>query len=144
MAETPTCKYKILVVDDDPEILASISLGLQETGQTLFKASVGLTALDLAEAEVPDIVVLDVMLPKRGGFQVLQKLKGHPTMKGKRPLVCMITGNEGMLHKQFAEQQGVDDFLRKPFAIGRLLDIVNGFIEKLDKGVENAKQAGAK
>jgi DNA-binding response OmpR family regulator len=131
--------YKILVADDDADILTTMSMALEELHHTVLRASDGLTALDLAEAEDPDIVVLDVMLPKRGGFQILQKLKGSPAMKGKRPLVCMVTGNEGMRHKEFAERHGVDDYLRKPFAIGRLQDIVKGFIAKLDKGIEDAK-----
>jgi DNA-binding response OmpR family regulator len=132
-------KYKILIVDDDTDVLTSMKLALQATGQTIVTATDGLAALEWAEAEDPDIVVLDLMLPRRGGFQVLQKLKGNPSMKGKRPLVCMVTGNEGMRHKEFAEQGGVDDYLHKPFAMPTLVDIVKEFIEKLDKGVPNAK-----
>ena len=60
-------------------------------------------------------------------------------MKGKRPLVCMVTGNEGMRHQTFAEQNGVDDYMRKPFAMGNLVEIVQGFMAKLDKGIENAR-----
>ena len=138
MAE-PRKKYKILIVDDDADVLTSMKLALQDTGQNIFTATDGLSALEWAGAEDPDIVVLDLMLPKRGGFQVLQKLKGNPSMKGKRPLVCMVTGNVGMRHKEFAEQHGVDDYLHKPFAMPTLVDIVKEFIEKLDKGVPNAK-----
>lgn len=139
MEPTEARKYKILVADDDADILATITMALDDLGLQVFKASDGLTALDIAEAQHPDIVILDLMLPKRGGFQILQRLKGAPTMKGKRPLVCMVTGNEGMRHKEFAERHGVDDYLRKPFAIGTLLEIVHEFIARLDKGVENAK-----
>ena len=139
MAESEERKYTILVVDDDPDIQTSISIALEDLKQNLIKASDGLAALELAEAEDPDIVILDIMLPKRGGFQVLQKLKGVPKMKGKRPLVCMMTGNEGMRHKQFAEMHGVDDYLQKPFPMPRIVEIVQGFIARLDKGIENAK-----
>jgi len=139
MAAKEDKKYKILVVDDDTDILTTMSLAMEELGHTIFRATDGLAALEVAEAEDPDIMVLDLMLPKRGGFQVLQRLKGKATMKGKRPLICMVTGNEGMTHKTFAERQGVDDYLRKPFAMARLLDIVRAFIEQLDKGVEDAK-----
>ncbi|KPJ74451.1 MAG: hypothetical protein AMK72_01440 [Planctomycetes bacterium SM23_25] len=132
-------KYKILIVDDDQDILTTISLAFGDLNQTLLTASDGMAALELAEKEDPDILVLDLMLPKRGGFQVLQRLKGKPTMKGKRPLICMVTGNEGMRHQKFAEQNGVDDYLRKPFAISNLVDIVKEFMEKLDAGIENAK-----
>jgi len=139
MAEQSAGKYKVLVVDDDADILTTMRMALEEVGHTVLTAADGLAALDVAGAEHPDIVILDLMLPKRGGFQVLQKLKGRPDMKGKRPLVCMVTGNEGMRHKEFAERNGVDDYLRKPFAIGTFLEIVRGFVERLDKGVENAK-----
>ena len=139
MAAKEGKKYKILVVDDDTDILTTMSLAMEELGHTILRATDGLAALELAEAEDPDIVVLDLMLPKRGGFQILQRLKGNPSMKGKRPLICMVTGNEGMTHKTFAERQGVDDYLKKPFAMARIVDIVRGFIEQLDKGIENAK-----
>ena len=139
MPDKEPSKYKILVADDDTDVLATITLALGDLNQTVLSAADGLVALDLAEAEDPDIVILDVMLPKRGGFQILQKLKGQPSMKGKRPLVCMVTGNEGMRHKEFAERHGVDDYLRKPFAIGRLLDVVRDFMKMLDKGIEDAK-----
>ena len=139
MAEPNERKYKILVVDDDEDILSTISLALANLNQTLLTASDGLAALELAEKEDPDILVLDLMLPKRGGFQVLQRLKGSPAMKGKRPLVCMVTGNDGMMHQKFAEQNGVDDYLRKPFAITNLVEIVEDFMKRLDAGIENAK-----
>ncbi len=139
MADENESKYKILVVDDDQDILTTMSLALKDLNQTILTASDGMAALEAAEKEDPDILVLDLMLPKRGGFQVLQRLKGKPTMKGKRPLVCMVTGNEGMRHQTFAEQNGVDDYLRKPFAIGNLVEIVQEFMKQLDAGIENAK-----
>jgi len=139
MADENESKYKILVVDDDADILTTMSLALGDLNQTVLTASDGMAALELAEQQDPDILVLDLMLPRRGGFQVLQRLKGKPTMKGKRPLVCMVTGNEGMRHQTFAEQNGVDEYLRKPFAISNLVEIVQGFMEKLDAGIEDAK-----
>ena len=139
MAEEAQGKYKVLVVDDDQDILTTITLALQELGQTILSAHDGQEAVDAAAAENPDIIVLDLMLPKRGGFLILQRLKGKQDMKGKRPLICMMTGNEGMRHKEFAERLGADDYLRKPFPMARLVDVVKDFIAKLDAGVENAK-----
>ena len=138
MAKEKT-RYKVLIVDDEADVLASMKLAVENAGQTVLTAEDGLRALECAAAENPDVVILDLMLPRRGGFQVLQKLKGNPSMKGKRPLVCMITGNEGKMHKSFAEQNGVDDYMRKPFAMGNLVEIVQGFMAKLDKGIENAR-----
>jgi len=139
MTKATNGTYKILIVDDDADVVQTISVGLTDLNQTILTARDGAEALEVAGQEDPDILVLDLMLPRRGGFQVLQKLKGRRDMKGKRPLVCMVTGNEGMRHQQFAEQNGVDAYLRKPFAIPSLVEIVQGFIQKLDKGIEDAK-----
>jgi len=139
MADEKQGKYKILVVDDDTDILTTITLALEGLGQTILVARDGLEAVDVAAAQDPDIIVLDLMLPKRGGFLILQRLKGKQDMRGKRPLICMMTGNEGMRHKEFAERLGVDDYLRKPFGMGRLVDIAKDFIAKLDAGIQNAK-----
>ena len=139
MADEKQGKYKILVVDDDADILTTITLALEGLGQTILTARDGQEAVDVAAAESPDILILDLMLPKRGGFLILQRLKGKQDMKGKRPLICMMTGNEGSRHKEFAERLGVDDYLRKPFPMGHLVDIAKDFIAKLDAGVQNAK-----
>jgi DNA-binding response OmpR family regulator len=139
MADEKQGKYKILVVDDDTDILTTITLALEGLGQTILVARDGLEAVDVAAAQNPDILVLDLMLPKRGGFLILQRLKGKQDMRGKRPLICMMTGNEGSRHKEFAERLGVDDYLRKPFPMGRLVDIAKDFIAKLDAGIQNAK-----
>jgi len=139
MAEGANGKYKILVVDDDPDVVQTISIGLVEVNQAILTALDGAQALEIAGQEDPDIIVLDLMLPRRGGFQILQKLKGSRTMQGKRPLICMVTGIEGMRHQQFAEQNGVDAYLRKPFAMTNLVEIIQDFIARLDAGIENAK-----
>lgn len=139
MADEKQGKYKILVVDDDTDILTTITLALEGLGQTILTARDGQEAVDMAAAQNPDILILDLMLPKRGGFLILQRLKGKQDMRGKRPLICMMTGNEGMRHKEFAERLGVDDYLRKPFAMGRLVDVTKDFIAKLDAGIPNAK-----
>jgi|WetSurMetagenome_2_1015567.scaffolds.fasta_scaffold07903_5 DNA-binding response OmpR family regulator len=139
MAETAPRKYKILIVDDDADILATMKLALTNLGLEVLTANDGLLALDVAAANDPDMMVLDLMLPKRGGFQVLQRIKGNPSMKGKRPLVLMVTGNEGKRHKDFAELGGVDAYLNKPFAMAHLLEVIQGFIVRLDKGIPNAR-----
>ena len=73
----------------------------------------------LAEREDPDLVILDMMMPKRSGFLVLEKLRRTRPV----PLrVIMITANEGSRHKAYAEMLGVDDYIRKPFAMDRLME----------------------
>ena len=110
---------KILVVDDDREILAAIDIALRDRGADVLTASDGNTAVKLAEEEAPDLVVLDMMLPKRSGFLVMEKIK-RGKEKTDPPRVIMITGNMGTRHKLYAESLGVDGYMNKPFRIEKL------------------------
>ena len=121
---------KILLVDDDQDILESMSVSLEPLGHEITTATDGNSAVERAMEEEADIIVLDLMLPKRGGFLVLQKLKGSPQAKGKRPYVIMITGNEGQRHRMFAQSLGVDEYLNKPFRMDRLVELVTQYLEK--------------
>ena len=86
----------------------------------------GNQGLALIERENPDLVILDMMMPKRSGFLVLEKLAPHGE---KTPLrVIMITANEGSRHKAYAEMLGVDDYIRKPFPMDRLIESVQRLI----------------
>ena len=113
---------RVLLVDDDIEIMESMRTVLESKGYEILVARDGNQGLVMAESEVPDLVVLDMMMPKRSGFLVLEKLRRS------RPdpmRVIMITANEGSRHKAYAEMLGVDDYIRKPFAMDRLLQSVD-------------------
>ncbi len=112
----------ILIVDDDPEIVESVKIALQSEGYTVFYARDGNQGLALAERENPDLIILDMMMPKRSGFLVLEKLRRTRRVPIR---IIMVTANEGNRHKSYAETLGVDDYIRKPFAMDRLLDSVN-------------------
>lgn len=123
MAETATYAGKrILVVDDDPDILTAITTGLADTGATIETASDGNTAVTKAEQNEPDLVILDIMLPQKSGFLVLEKLRQHKP-RGAKPRVIMITGNQGKRHEQYARSLGVDEYLNKPFRMDRLIEV---------------------
>ena len=77
----------------------------------------GNAAIQAADADRPDAVVLDMMLPKRSGFLVLEKLKQWP----EPPIVVMITANQGKRHVAYAETLGVDAYLVKPVPLERLV-----------------------
>jgi DNA-binding response OmpR family regulator len=113
---------RILLVDDDPEIVESMRTVLESRGYSILVARDGNQGLVMAEKEAPDLVVLDMMMPKRSGFLVLEKLR----RSSPNPVrVIMITANEGSRHKAYAEMLGVDDYIRKPFAMDRLLASVD-------------------
>src|SRR5437016_489422 len=111
----------ILLVDDDHEVISALRTILERRGYRVLTAMDGNSALAVAERDAPDLVVVDMMMPKKSGFIVLEKLKAR---KEASPPVIMITANEGSRHRAYAEMLGVDDYLRKPFAMDRLLDSV--------------------
>ena len=118
----PTSAQKrILLVDDDREIVESMKIALEAAGYGVLVARDGNQGLAMVERENPDLVILDMMMPKRSGFLVLEKLRRT------RPVpirIIMVTANEGSRHKAYAEMLGVDDYIRKPFAMDRLMDSV--------------------
>jgi len=111
----------ILLVDDDRDILHAMETTLAEFGPTIVTAGNGDDALVQAKEHSPDLVILDMMLPKRGGLIVLEKLK-QGKKRGDSPRVIMVTGNQGHRHKTFAEALGVDEYLNKPFRMERLVE----------------------
>lgn len=111
----------IVLMDDDADLLAGMRAVLERAGYRVLTAEDGNLGLALAEREAPHLVVVDMMMPKKSGFLVLEKLKNRP---GGGPPVIMVTANEGTRHRAYAEQLGVDDYICKPFDLDRLLESV--------------------
>lgn len=118
----PAGTRTVLVVDDDHDILFAIRAAIESRGYRVITASDGNAGLNVAERERPDMVIVDMMMPKKSGFLVLERLKA----KGREwsPKMIMITANEGGRHRAYAEMLGVDEYIRKPFAMDKLLDSV--------------------
>ncbi len=108
---------RILVVDDDQDILDSTELAFRAEGADVILAADGNTAVSLFLADRPDGVVLDMMLPGRSGFLVLEKIKETTDP----PPVVMVTANRGKRHLVYAENLGVSAYLIKPVPLQRLL-----------------------
>ena len=115
---------RILLVDDDPEIVESLRSVLEGKGYQVLVARDGNQGLAVAERELPDLLILDMMMPKKSGFLVLERLKGKDAKTRKMPTI-MITANEGGRHRAYAEMLGVEEYIRKPFAIDKLLVAVD-------------------
>ena len=127
---------KILIVDDDRDILAAIDISLSDKGAHTLTASDGNTAVRLAEEEEPDLVVLDMMLPRKSGFLVMERIRQRRVKaKSDLPYVIMVTGNPGQRHKQYAQSLGVNEYLNKPFRMDRLLGTITKLldVEKKEK-----------
>ena len=127
----------ILIIDDDREIAGTLQMVLQNVGYKVNLASNGVEGQRLIEGLKPDLVITDMMMPKMGGFPVLEFLKtlDHP------PEVIMVTANEGGRHKAYAEMLGVADYLRKPFPMEVLLESVRRIFAGEEKPDPDAKPA---
>jgi DNA-binding response OmpR family regulator len=114
----------VLIVDDDEDILGSIDLVMRAEGAATTTVTDGNAALAMATATRPDAVVLDMMLPRRSGFLVLEKLKEADDA----PIVVMVTANQGKRHLAYAKSLGVDGYLVKPISLQRLVDLIAGLL----------------
>jgi CheY-like chemotaxis protein len=110
---------KVLIVDDDNEVRSAIDHALQAEGALTQTCGDGNSAVRICESEPPELVVLDMMLPKRSGFLVLEKIK----RLDDPPMVVMVTANEGKRHQQYAEALGVDGYILKPVRLERLISM---------------------
>lgn len=112
----------ILLVEDDREIQSTIQSVLSATGHQVLTAPNGIEGRKILERNSDvDLVITDMMMPRMGGFPLLEYLQ---TMENA-PRIIMITANEGGRHKAYAEMLGIDDYIRKPFAMDVLLESVS-------------------
>jgi DNA-binding response OmpR family regulator len=106
---------KILVVDDDPDIVRLLKYFLEAKGRQVQTASTGAEALELFKREPPDLVILDVILPGMDGWTVLQKIR-----ESSQVPVLMLTGKDAPTDKAKGLLSGADDYIAKPFDLAEL------------------------
>jgi two-component system alkaline phosphatase synthesis response regulator PhoP len=107
---------KILIVDDEPFIRALLEQTLEDfedEGVELISASDGLQAWQRAQQENPDLVILDVMMPHMSGYQVCERIRSEPNLKGT--YVIMLTAKGQQVDRLQSEQVGADEYITKPF-----------------------------
>ena len=115
----------VLLIEDDREISSTLQAALRAAGYQVRAAPNGEEGKKLLAKERPDLVITDMMMPRMGGFPVLEHLKAMDDA----PAVIMITANEGGRHKAYAEMRGVSEDLRKPFAMDAFIDAVKRALE---------------
>lgn len=130
---------KILLIEDDRDISSTLRGVLESSGHEVISAPNGVEGQKLIQSEKPDLVITDMMMPRMGGFPVLEFLR---TLEDP-PRVIMITANEGGRHKAYAEMLGVDEYLRKPFAMDLLIESIERIFGESD-GKKAGKDKGAK
>ncbi len=116
----------ILIVDNDVDIRTAIDMALQAEGALTQVCGDGDTAVEICAQDPPELMVLDMMLPKSSGFVVLERIATLP----KKPVVIMVTGNEGRRHKEYAQEKGVAGYLNKPVSLDVLIDLARKVLPK--------------
>lgn len=116
----------ILVVDDSPTELKVVTSALAGGGYRVITAADGEDALAKAAAERPDLVLLDVVLPRKNGFQVCRQLKTGSGTQGIK--VVLLTSKSQESDRFWGLRQGADGYVTKPFAEAELLSVVGGLL----------------
>jgi DNA-binding response OmpR family regulator len=122
----------ILIVDDDIELSDGLRIMLERQGFRVLQARNGQEGKNMIYQHHPDLVILDMMMPRMGGYPVLE----HFRDKQEAPPIIMITANEGSRHKAYAEDLGVVEYIRKPFAMEKLMEAVHKGLSGNQGGAE--------
>ena len=121
-------RSKILVVDDDPDLLNLVCLSLKEAGFSVGMATNGLDALKKARSELPDLIVMDLILPEMDGFTVCEKLRGNPATASV-PII-ILTGMTGQMGRFNGLESGANDYVIKPFELNQLVSKVEQLLSR--------------
>ena len=120
-----TQRPSVLVVDDEPQVVWVLEFSLQGEGYETFSAHDGMEALDQIRRQHPDLMVLDVMMPRMDGWSVLEALGDMPATE--RPRVVMVTALASAGDRERAERLGAEAFVPKPFDMEHLVGVLQGF-----------------
>jgi two-component system OmpR family response regulator len=118
---------KILIVEDDQNLLATLKYNLLNEGYEVVTAIDGVQALDIARSEKPELIILDVMLPKLSGFEVCRILRKEMTVP-----ILMLTAKTEEVDKIVGLEIGADDYMTKPFSMRELIARVRAMLRRAD------------
>ncbi len=117
----------VLVVDDEPNIVLSLEFIMKQAGFEVRVARDGDEALGAIEASPPDLVLLDVMMPKRDGYDVCQTIRANPAWKDIR--IIMLTAKGRDIEREKGMALGADDYITKPFSTREVIARVEQFLD---------------
>lgn len=120
-------KKKILIVDDEQHIIDILVYNLKKEGYATIEANDGITAINMALEERPDLILLDIMLPKLDGLSVCKRIKNSLNVP-----ILMLTAKDGEIDKILGLELGADDYITKPFSVRELMARVKANLRKAD------------
>ena len=117
---------KVLIVDDEPNIVAALEFLLQRNGYEVRIARNGGEALKLVEAQLPDLVLLDVMMPQKSGYEVCQRMRERDDWRHIKIVMLSAKGRDAEVNKGLSI--GADLYITKPFSTRELIAKINGLL----------------
>ena len=118
---------KILIADDEQNIVISLEFLMKREGFTVCIAADGQEAIDKVRSETPDLVLLDIMMPRKNGYEVCQEIRSDPQLLGTRILMLTAKGREMEVTKGLA--MGADAYMTKPFSTRELVTRVKSLLD---------------
>jgi DNA-binding response OmpR family regulator len=119
---------RILVVDDEDYIQHILNFSFSAEGYEVVTAGDGEEAIKKARSSKPDVIVLDIMMPKMDGYEACKKLKADPTTKTIPVILLTAKGRD--VDRKLGTEAGADDYVVKPFSPGRLIERVEGMLKR--------------
>jgi two-component system alkaline phosphatase synthesis response regulator PhoP len=114
---------KILIADDNENIREALRSILEDEGHTLWIAKDGAEALRIVSEISPDILILDVMMPKMSGYDVCLTIKNDPDLK--QTFIIMLSAKGQVVEQEHGKEVGADEYIVKPFSPGEILSLIN-------------------
>ncbi len=130
---------KILVVDDEPDVVDIVSIRLERDGHTVLGAADGRAGLDAAMHEKPDLIILDLMMPGLDGYEVLYQMRHNPITEDASVILLTARSDFPSIYKGW--DKGADNYVTKPFDVDRLADLVQQALAEHER--EKAEAATA-
>lgn len=124
----PRDAKRILVVDDEPRMIGFIRMNLELEGYQVIEAHTGLEALEMVRTQLPDLILLDVMMPLLDGYEICKTLKSNDETKHIPVILITVKGNESDIERGFEVR--ADGYVVKPFEPGELTEFAEKFIKK--------------
>ena len=120
-------RNKILIIDDEPQIVRALELLMQREGFEVRSASDGVEALSAIEDAAPDLILLDLMMPRMDGFELCQKIRLNPAWKNM--IIVILTAKGRDIEREKGMALGADHYVTKPFSTREVVQLIKSALE---------------